>query len=95
MTHQEFPIPEHAQWPNQEWERRANEIIRAQGVLKPAHFKVFKTRVERHIRHAQELEDSSKCGKAFRERALEAHAHMMFLARSTEHWSTTQEEDVK
>ena len=86
MNNQEFPISEHAQWPNAQWERRALEIDRARDVLRPEDFKIFMTRFERHIRHAQEIEDSSKCGKAYREKALETHAHMMLLAKSTEHW---------
>ena len=86
MTHQEFPISEHAQWPNCEWERRALEIDRALEVLGAAHIEQFKARFERHIRHAQELEDSSKCGKAYRVKALETHAQMMFLVKNTVHW---------
>lgn len=87
MSYITTDIDTHASWSAEEWERRALDLEHAMTVLPTNHFKQFRDRFEKHIRHAQELEDGSKCGQAYRAQALETHAQMMFLAKHVEHWT--------
>jgi hypothetical protein len=80
-------IDTHATWSFDEWERRALDIDHARLVLPKHHLNLFRERFERHIRHAQELEDGSIGGQAYRVKALQTHGQMMFLVKHMEHWN--------
>lgn len=90
MSYLQYAIANHDQWPSVEWERRSLDILKAQRVLPEITFNAFRDRFEGHMRHAQELEDGSKSGHAYRVKALGTHAQMMCLVTLSEHWKTIE-----
>jgi hypothetical protein len=90
VSYLKYSIANHDQWSSDEWERRSLDILEAERVLPSITFNAFRDRFVRHTRHAQELEGGNKSGHAYRVKALEAHAQMMFLVTLREHWKSIE-----